>query len=389
MLIVEPKHSHHYIMPNNAYYKNMSEPATVIDFGLTPDQEAHAKELHEKIIVFDTLIECSWYDGILTHMKNGGATAGSFSIGTAGLPNWRGRKEGITARPEEWWTAETLIRDIAFMNRKAREHCDEIKLCYSAGDVRSAKREGKTGFMFDVQNTNFIGNQTDRLDALYDLGLRRIQMTYNRQNNAGVGCMEKHDGGLSIWGEEVIGLMNGIGILVDTGHCMPQTVIDAVEASDKPISCSHAGLKSLCPTNPRTQTDEAIKKVADGGGVFGVVSTPGALNGKDRCNVNDYLDSIEAAINVAGIDHIAFGTDLILAASLEEIFTAPEWGKAAQESVGVSAGLWPWSDGHEGMENNSGYPNLTRGLVSRGYSDDDIAKIMGGNFLRLIEDTIG
>ena len=264
-----------------------------------------------------------------------------------------------------------------------------MMICYTAADIRKCKAEGKIGFMFDDQNTNFLGNQPQRLQTMYDLGLRRVQMTYNRQNNAGVGCMDSRDGGLSIWGKDVIAMMNEIGFLVDTGHCMSQTVIDAVDASSKPIACSHAGLKSIVPSNPRTQSNEAIKKVADGGGVFGVVSTPGALNGQDRCTVNDYLDSIEAAINLAGIDHVGFGTDLILAASLEEVLTAPEWGTAAQQSVGVSEGVWPWSDGHKGMENNSGYPNLTRGLVARGYSDDDIAKVMGGNFLRLIEETIG
>lgn len=372
-----------------AYHKFMTEPATVVDFALTPDEEEHAKELHQRIIVFDSLMECSWYDGMLSQMKKGGATAGSFSIGTAGLPHWKGKKESTTARPENWWTAETLVKDIAFMNAKARENTDEMMLCYTAADIRHAKAEGKVGFMLDVQNTNFIGSQVDRVKVMRDLGLRRIQMTYNRQNAAGVGCMEREDGGLSIWGADVIGLMNELGILVDTGHCMPQTVMDAIDASSKPIACSHAGMKSLVATNPRTQPDKALRKLADNGCVFGLVSTPGALNGTDRCTVNDYLDSIEAAVNVMGVDHVGFGTDLILAASLEEIFTAPEWGPAAQKSVGVSEGVWPWSDGHKGMENNSGYPNLTRGLIARGRSDEDIAKIMGGNFLRLIEETIG
>jgi membrane dipeptidase len=181
---------------------------------------------------------------------------------------------------------------------------------------------------------------------------------------------------------------NEIGILVDAGHCKPQTLIDAVEVSEKPIACSHAGMASRVK-NPRTQSDEALKKLGEKGGVFGLVSTPGALNGTDRCSVVDYVDNIEAAVNLIGIDHVAFGSDLILAASLEEIFTALEWGPAAQQAVGVSESLWPWSDGHEGMENNSGYPNLTRGLVARGFNDQEIGKIMGGNFLRLIEDTIG
>lgn len=372
-----------------SYYKFMTEFATVVDFGLTPDQEGRAKELHRKLIVFDSLMECSWYDELLGHLKKGGATAGSFSIGTAGLANWKGRTESITARSENWWTAETLVKDIAFVNEKALEHADEMMLCYTAADIRQAKAEGKVGFMLDVQNTDFIGKQIDRVKVMRDLGLRRIQMTYNRQNHAGVGCMEKRDGGLSIWGAEAIEVMNESGILVDTGHCKPQTVMDAVDASSKPIACSHAGMKSLVATNPRTQSDEVLRKLADSGCVFGLVSTPGALNGKDHCTVNDYLDSIEAAINLMGVDHVGFGTDLILAASLEEIFTAPEWGPAAQRAVGVSESVWPWSDGHTGMENNSGYPNLTRGLVARGHSDTDIAKIMGGNFLRLIEETVG
>ena len=240
------------------------------------------------------------------------------------------------------------------MKAKASEHSDEMVICHTAADIRQAKADGKVGFTFDVQNTNFIGNQTDRVKVMRDLGVRRIQMTYNRQNAAGVGCMEKRDGGLSIWGSEVIGLMNDLGVLVDTGHCMPQTVVDAVDASNKPIACSHAGMKSVVPTNPRTQSDEALRKLADNGGVFGLVSTPGALNGQDLCTVSDYLDSIEAAVNLMGVDHVGFGTDLILAASLEEVLSAPEWGPAAQKSVGVSEGVWPWSDGHEGMENNAG-----------------------------------
>jgi len=371
-----------------SYYKYMTEPATTIDFGLTPEQEEHARELHENIIVFDSLFECSWYDGLLENLKRGGITAGSFSIGTAGLDFWQGRKEGFGTPDSGWWTAESLVRDIGFVQQKARELADEIMLCYSADDIRTAKKESKIGIMFDMQNTDFIGKDASRLQLFKNLGLSRVQLTYNRSNMVGCGCMELRDEGLTLWGKDVVESLNEASILVDTGHCKSQTLIDAIDASNKPIACSHAGMSSRVK-NPRTQTDEALKKLADNGGVFGLVSTPGALNGTDSCTVNDYLDNIEAAVNLMGIDHVGFGTDLILAASLEEILTAPEWGVQAQKSVGVSEGVWPWSDGHQGMENNSGYPNLTRGLVARGHSDEDIAKIMGGNFVRLIEETVG
>ena len=370
-------------------YKFMKQPATVVDFGLTPGQEAHAKELHEKLIVFDSLFECSWYDGMLDNVLAGGGTGGSFSIGTAGLDRWLAREKDMTAIPEDWWTAETLVRDIAYLNQKATENPNKMILCYSAADMRRAKAEGKVGFMMDIQNVNFLGNQPDQLNIFYNLGLRRVQMTYNRQNFAGMGCMELQDGGLSIWGRELVERMNGLNMLVDTGHCKSQTVIDSAAASEKPIACSHAGMSSRVK-NPRSVSDKAIKAVADKGGVFGLVSTPGAINDTANCTVKDYVDTIDAAVNVAGIDHVGFGTDLIIAASMQEIMSAPEWGLKAAEAVGVdSDAVWPWSDGHIGMENNSGYPNLTRGLIAKGYKDNEVAKIMGGNFLRLVEETIG
>ena len=128
--------------------------------------------------------------------------------------------------------------------------------------------------------------------------------------------------------------------------------------------------------------------VADRGGVYGVISTPAALVGSDRCTVNDYLDNIEHAVNLVGVEHVGFGSDLILTATFDQILSAPSWDPEIAASIGTFE-VWPWSDGHVGFENNGGTINLTRGLVKRGYSDSDIAKIMGGNWLRLIRDTIG
>lgn len=371
-----------------SYYKYMTEPATRLDFGLTAEQEEHARELHNKIFVFDALMECSWYDGMLENMAKGGLTAGSLSIGTMGLNQVKGETEHLTIRDDDWWSADTLMKDIAFVNAKARENTDEMMICYSAADIRRAKDEGKIGFMIDVQNTEFIGKSIDRIELFYNLGLRRIQLTYNQTVPAGAGCMETTNSGLSIRGKDIIEQMNSLNMLIDTGHSHSSTLMDALDVSAQPIVCSHAGMASRA-NNPRTQTDEALKKLADHGGVFGIVSTPGAINGTDSCSVNDYIDTIEAAVNLMGIDHVGFGTDFILGASVEEILTAPEWNDKAREAVGVNVQVWPWSNGHTGMENNSGYPNLTRGLVARGYVDQDIAKIMGGNFLRIIEDVIG
>ena len=370
------------------YYKFMERSASRIDFDLSPAQEEHARQLHSEILVFDGLMECSWYDGLVTQLKRGGTTAGSLSIGNFGYHRWQGKTEDIDARLDDWWSADTLFSDIGFVNAKISEHSDDLVLCLNSADIAQAKKDGKVGIMLDVQNTEFAGKDPDRLETFYNLGLRRAQLTYTMTGPAGAGCMETRNSGLSNFGADMIEKMNEIGMLVDTGHCHSSTLMDALDVSQVPITCSHAGMASRCK-NPRTQTDEALVKLADNGGVFGIVSTPGAITGTDKCSVKDYVETIDAAVNLIGVDHVGFGSDFSLAASVEEIMTAPEWNDKLREAVGVNVQVWPWSDGHKGFENNSGYPNLTRGLVAKGYADEDISKIMGGNFIRLIKDVIG
>lgn len=368
-------------------YESMRTPATVVDFGLTPDQEAHAKALHERIVVFDALMEVTWYDGLVALAKQGGLSGGNISLGVTDL---QGFVRGDTFPADLWWSWRALTNDLTNLGAIVNENADDLTLCLSARDLHAAKSAGKIGLMPGVQNAQFLERDIDRLAKAYDMGLRIVLLTYNRTNYVGSGCMEDPSSqfGLTRFGEEVVGALNDANMLVDTGHCSSPTLMAAVEISEKPIACSHSGLRSMVD-QPRSHTDEAVRLLADHGGVFGVISTPGALNCKDRCTVHDYLDNIEHAINLAGTDHVGIGTDFVLASSLEQILDGPDWSAKEREMVGVSVSVWPWSDGHEGMENSSGYPNLTRGLVGRGYSDQDIAKIMGGNWLRLIAETIG
>lgn len=371
-------------------YPWMSKPASVFDFGLSPEQERHAAELHKTLRVYDGLMECTWYPGMIENILAGGPkVGGSLSIGNSGLERMTGDREHLAPSPDRWWTYETLVRDLAYVRAACAESGGKIRLCTSAAELDSAYEAGAVAATLDIQNSNFIGPDFDRLETVYWLGLRRIQMTYNDANYAGHGCMEDVDGGLTKWGRRLVGAMNDLGIVVDTGHCKPQTVIEAAKASRQPIMCSHAGLTSICPGNPRTQTEEAIRAVADAGGVFGVVCVPAAVNNSDFCTVGDLVNNIDAAVKLVGEDHVGFGSDFLMAASLEETLTAPEWDAQRQQEVCVSGAIWPFSDGHKGYENNAGYRNVTRGLVAKGYSDDAVRNVMGGNFLRVFRDVVG
>lgn len=370
----------------NKNFKYIKKPATVYDFGLTPEQEAHAKELHEKLVVFDCLMECCFYPEFLDNMKLGGGTAGNFSIGITDMYGWT---PGNRFTADQWWAWESISKDLARMPALMEKYKDSAMFTLNHADVLEAKKLGKIGFMPGTQNTSFLEGNIERLKTTYDQGLRIVQLVYNSTNSVGSGSMEKKDQrfGLSKFGEQVVGEMNALGMMIDTGHASSETQFRAAEVSEKPIAISHAGMTSKVDQF-RSSTDKAIKAVADKGGVMGVISTPSALNGKDRCTVDDYLDNVEHAINIAGIEGVGIGSDFIIPSTFDQILSAPDWDKKTVASIGKFE-VWPWSDGHVGWENNSAYPNMTRGLIKRGYSDQDIAKLMGGNWMRLIKATIG
>lgn len=356
----------------------------MFDFGLTPDQEARARDLHDKAVVIDMLTESTIPERFFDDMQEGCLTCGSFTIGAGGMSHFL---SGSLPQHDDWWSWETTVKDIAIWDGIFKDDSNNVVPIRSVADIHKANAEGNNGILLNTQNSICVGTDVDNIDFFYKLGLRVMQITYNNQNFMASGCLEDPKKNLSNFGIQAIGRMNEIGMLVDTGHTGDGSLKHAIDVSEKPISCSHAGLAALSPeSNPRVQRDSALKKLADNGGVFGLSAIPGMLTGELRCTINDYINGLEHAINIMGIDHVGMGTDFIAGATLEQIGTSPDWkGKQVPTSLEVE----PVCDGNEGFENHSRFLNLTRGLVARGYSDEDVLKLMGGNWLRLLSDTIG
>lgn len=356
----------------------------MLELELTPDQETHAKELHESLIVIDMLTESSFPEHLFQDMSAGGLTCGSFTIGAMGLKHL---SDDVLPHHDDWWSRESTVNDLAVWAGIYSDPSNNIVPIKIVQDIHDAKAHDCVGVLLNVQNSICIGTDVDNIDFFYNLGLRVIQLTYNLQNFMASGCLEDPKNRLSNFGIQAIGRMNEIGMVVDTGHTGDGSIKHAVEVSEKPISCSHAGLAALSKDeNPRVVTDSALRCIAEKGGVFGLSAIPGMLTGDLRCTLNDYVDHLEHAINVMGIDGVGIGSDFIAGASLEQIATAPDWkGKQVPTSVEV----WPVCQGHEGFENHAKFGNLTRALVSRGFADEDIRKLMGGNWLRLLTNTMG
>jgi membrane dipeptidase len=217
----------------------------------------------------------------------------------------------------------------------------------------------------------------------YQLGIRMMHLTYNRRNMLGDGCAETANGGLSDFGREAIAEMNRVGVIVDVAHSGWRTSLEAAQASTSPMVASHTTCAAL-REHIRAKPDEVIRAICDTGGLIGICWIPNFLGGTG--DIAAVLDHVDYAVKRFGVDHVAIGTDVAhqsqhAAAANKAI---PSRGRsrsrfAALWPEGALGGNWPRARSL-GWTN---WPLLSVGLVQRGYSEDDIRKIIGGNVLRV------
>ena len=224
--------------------------------------------------------------------------------------------------------------------------------------------------------------------VFFQLGVRMMHLTYNRRNMLGDGCEEKTDAGLSDFGAAAVREMNRVGVIIDVAHAGWQTGIDAATISDGPIVASHSGAHALNP-HPRCKPDEVIRAIVDKGGTVGICCIPAFLGGSG--DINAFLDHIDYVTRKFGTDAVTIGTD--------QAYAPPENAVEHRKIPRLRTGrtrfesFWQPDDPlhdpqwrKERMQQSlawTNWPIFTVGLVQRGYSDDDIQKILGGNILRV------
>lgn len=284
--------------------------------------------------------------------------------------------------------AET-IRSIGRIYTLTDQEDKKVRVARSYDDLVKAAQAGQKSIILAFQEPYPIGNSLNNLRVFYELGVRVVQLTYNKANYIGTGCTEKTDGGLTDFGRQVIAEMNRLGMLVDISHCSPLTALEAIKVSTQPVVFSHANVKKISD-NPRNRTDEEIKLLAEKGGVIGL--TPwAAICWKRRENqqpsLDDYLDHVEYITNLVGIDHVGFGGDCTPDGKGDESGTVvqatlyPEVGGEYFSRVGTHPSLAHAKD-FKGVQE---IDNVIAGLQQRGYAEDTIDKFLGGNFARVIK----
>ncbi|WP_432958911.1 dipeptidase [Micromonospora haikouensis] len=264
-------------------------------------------------------------------------------------------------------------------------HQDYVIKAESLKDIYHAHETGRLAHVFALEAATMIENEVDRLDVLYGFGVRQIGIAYSEANMLGGGLKERGDGGLTYFGERAVERMNKLGLAIDISHSGDRTAMDVIQKSTKPVFITHCGSREVWPTN-RMKPDAVIAACAERGGVLGLEAAPHTTlsPAHPRHSLESVMDHFVHAVDLIGIDHVAFGPDTLFGdhVGLHDAFAANLSTKEAHGRV-----EYPKVEYVDGLENPAEcFYNIIGWLVAHDYSDDEIRKVIGGNTIRVLEE---
>jgi membrane dipeptidase len=338
------------------------ERTRLVDVELTEEQARRAAAIHREAIVVDGSLTLKQDEKHFAEARAGGVTATNHTV------IWPDRD------------LPTALREINSCRRWIDANPEHVLLATTVADIHTAKASGREAIIFGPQNTEMIGTDLSLLGTFYDLGVRVLQLTYQRQNWVGAGCGERRDGGLTRFGRDLVREMNALGIVVDVSHGGAVTARDAIEFSTTPVIFSHAHPAAVSP-HTRAVDDDLIRAMADQGGVIGMTALSGFLydpeRPRERPSLKMLVRHIEHIANLVGIDHVGIALDF------EETNTPEHYEAARRANPELNTG-WSWDDKRiHNLTEVGDFPNVTAALVAAGFSDADIKKILGENYLRV------
>ena len=237
-----------------------------------------------------------------------------------------------------------------------KKNSDYVRIARTPAELWDNKRAGRKSIMLGIENGIALDGKLENLQHFADRGIVYVTLCHNGDNDICDSASKSNQthGGVSAFGEQVIKEMNRLGILVDMSHAGEKSFYDALDISTKPIVCSHSSARALCD-HPRNLTDDQMRALAAKGGVAQTTIYHGFLRNDAEATILDVIAHLEHAIDVMGIDHVGLGTD------------------------------FDGDGGVRGLADASELIHFTRQLLARRYSDEDIQKIWGGNFLRVMQ----
>jgi membrane dipeptidase len=280
------------------------------------------------------------------------------------------------------WQWDDVVLDLG-MRLADLAHQDGVGVIRTVADIEATHAAGGVGLVFGLEAATPIGNDLDKLDVLFGLGIRQIGIAYSDSNALGSGLNEVVDGGLTALGRRAVRRMNQLGLAVDVSHSSDRTGIDACAASDAPVFITHAGARAVWDI-PRLKGDDVLRAVADTGGVIGMSAAPHTTVSHEhpRHSIASVMDHFRYCLDLVGIDAVGFGPDTLYGDHVGlhttfagMLFSEPRPGAPVPDRV-------PYVDGLENPTEN--FHNIAAWLVRDGFTDEEIAKVLGGNILRAL-----
>jgi len=275
------------------------------------------------------------------------------------------------------------VRQDIFRWQARFDAVDWLEKVRTPAEAREVIENDGVGIVLNVQNGGAaIAGDVSETDHLYNAGVRIVQLTYNDQNLVGVGCTERVDAGLSNHGVEFVERLNEREMIVDLSHCGRETTLDAISVSDRPVAITHAFCEALTD-HDRAKSDEELEALVDVDGYFGVLAVPFFLSpGETDPDFDVFFDHIDHAVSVLGIDRVGVGTDWgswtpELPEPLHEGIKVAFQEMGFREEHGLQIG-----EGFGPMQHYRDWSVIPEGLSERGYTDSEVRKILGKNFLQ-------
>ena len=274
-------------------------------------------------------------------------------------------------------------------NRWFESFPDLICHARSGNDVRRAKRDGRTAIIFGFQNPSPIEDDIGLVEICHMLGVRFMQLTYNNQSLLATGCYEAEDSGVTRMGREVIKEMNRVGLVVDMSHSAERSTLDAIALSDRPITITHANPNFWHPAK-RNKSDDILRALGETGGMLGFSLYPHHLKDKSQCTLESFCEMIARTADLMGVSQIGLGSDLCQDQpnSVVEWMRVGRWTKDIDygEGSAANAGFPPMPSW---FQDNRHFDAIAAGLHQQGFSQTEVAGIMGENWLNFYDASFG
>ena len=278
------------------------------------------------------------------------------------------------------------VTAVAATDRIIAEHSRLFAKIESVADIRRVRAGGKLGIIYNFQDTTMFEADASRVDTFASLGVRVMQLTYNKRNLAGDGALERANAGLSDFGRQLIARINGANVLLDLSHGGQRTIAEAIEESKAPPAITHSGCRALVDF-PRNTPDAEMRALAQKGGVFGVYLMP-FLRPKGQAVREDLLRHLDHAVNVCGEDHVAIGTDGFLAGlTIDDAARRQQrefYEKRAKLGIAAPGEAPDVFNIVEGYNDAARYDRIAEDLRRRGWTQARIDKVLGENWARLM-----